>query len=339
MNSTPLTPCPPAGFFFIFVLTDEEEIIAEIITVMKKCTLLLICFLIFLAACSPAATPEAADSPISFQDGLDRTVTLDAPARTIISLAPSNTEILFALNAGSQIAARDDYSNYPSQALELPSIGDTMGSISLEKIISLQPDLVLASPLTAPEQVKSMEDLGLKVFVLQNPADFEDLYQNLETVGKLTGHEKDASVLINTLRGRVKAVEEKLSGLTKKPLVFYELDGSEPVKPWTAGPGTFVDYLIGKAGGVNLGSDLSAEWVQISQEALIIKNPDFILLGDSLYGGVTADQVALRPGWDQIKAVKIHQVFPFNDDLVSRPGPRMVDGFEELAKVLHPDRF
>lgn len=306
---------------------------------MKKCISLLVCLIIFLAACSPAAAPEVSANPISFQDGLDRTVTLDNPARTIVSLAPSNTEILFALNAGSQVVARDDYSNYPSQAVELPSIGDTMGSISLEKITSLQPDLVLASPLTAPEQVKSMENLGLNVFVLPNPANFEDLYQNLETVGKLIGHEKDAAALIDTLKGRVKTVKEKLAGIEEKPLVFYELDGSEPVKPWTAGPGTFVNYLIEESGGINLGSDLSAEWVQISQEALIIKNPDFILLGDSLYGGVTADQVALRPGWDQINAVKRQQVFPFNDDLVSRPGPRMVDGFEELAKILHPDRF
>ncbi len=306
---------------------------------MKKSVSQLLLILLLLTACTPSAVPDTANSPISFQDALDRTVTLDAPAQKIISLAPSNTEILFALNAGSQVIARDDFSNYPAEAQNLPSIGDTMGTISLEKITSLQPDLVLASPLTAPEQISSIEDLGLAVFMLPNPESFEELFKNLAVVGSLTGHEKDAASLVETLNKRVADIDNKLVNASGKPLVFYELDATEPAKPWTAGPGTFVDYLIQKAGGTNLGANLSGEWIQISQEQLIVQNPEVILLGDSLYGGITVEQVASRAGWSEIKAVKEQKVFPFNDDLVSRPGPRMVDGLEELAKILHPEIF
>jgi iron complex transport system substrate-binding protein len=122
-----------------------------------------------------------------------------------------------------------------------------------------------------------------------------------------------------------------------KPVVFYELDATEPAKPWTSGPGTFVDLLIGLAGGQNIGAALTGEWAQISQEDLLVKDPDMILLGDSLYGGITAEQVAARPGWNALKAVKGNQVFPFNDDLISRPGPRNLDGLLELVKLLHPE--
>ena len=120
------------------------------------------------------------------------------------------------------------------------------------------------------------------------------------------------------------------------PKVFYELDGTDPSKPWTAGPGTFVDLLIKKAGGVNVGNALTSDWAQISQEALIVANPDIIILGDASYG-LTIDQVKARPGWDGIQAVKTGKVLLFDDNLVSRPGPRMVDGLESLVKIIHPE--
>ncbi len=306
---------------------------------MKKSSLFALLFVLLVSACSPQPSPEPAGGKITLEDSLGRLIALSPPAQKIISLAPSNTEILYALGAGGQVIARDDYSNYPPEAETLPSLGDTMGTLSFEQITSLQPDLVLAAPLTSPEQVKSMEDLGLTVFVLPNPVTLPDLYDNLKTVGVLTGHEDEASSLVDTLKERVAVVEEKLANIQERPLVFYELDGTDPAKPWTAGPGTFVDYLIQQAGGTNLGAELSGEWVQISQEELILQNPDVILLGDVLYGGVTAQQVAERPGWAQINAVKNGKVLPFNDDLVSRPSPRMVEGLEELAKILHPEAF
>ncbi len=337
-SADPSTPCHRQGFLF-HTAKKKFDFLRRINSLMKRSFVLLLLFAIILAACSPVVTPAPTAGKITLTDALDRTITLVAPAQKIVSLAPSNTEILYALNAGGQVIARDDYSNYPQEAQSLPSIGDTMGTISFEKITSLQPDLILAAPLTSPEQVKAMEDLGLTVFMLPNPVTLPDLYENLKTVGQLTGRESEAETLVNNLAGRVSAVEEKLADIQERPLVFYELDGSEPAKPWTTGPGTFVDYLIQQAGGTNLGSKLSGEWAQISQEELIVQNPDIILLGDALYGGVTPQQVAARPGWDQIDAVKNQKVLPFNDDQVSRPGPRMVDGLEELARILHPEAF
>ena len=279
-------------------------------------------------------TPE----PLVFIDGLGRTVTLDQPAQRIVSLAPSNTEILYSVGAGAQVVGRDEFSNYPAESASLPTVGGSFGGYSSEAIVNLKPDLVLAAEINTPEQVKTLEDLGLTVYYLSNPIDLEGMYQNLKLVATLTGHAAEADQLVETLQGRVAAVEAKLASVTSKPSVFYELDSTDPNAPYTTGPGTFMDLLIGMAGGTNVGSVLSSPWAQISLEELVVQNPDLIVLGDSNYG-VTADSVAARAGWADLSAVKEGHVYPFNDDLVSRPTARMVDGLEELAKLIHPEQF
>lgn len=298
----------------------------------------LIVLALSLAACAPTSGPAAA-GPIAIVDGTGYELKLDAPAQKIISLAPSNTEYLFAVGAGDQVIARDDFSNYPEDAMELPTVGGFNGVYNLEEIARLQPDLILASPLNSPDVINSIKEVNPNVFVVPNPDSFDDLYTNIKNIGKLTGHDDKAQALVDEYTGRVKTVLDTVAKAEVKPKVFYELDATEPAKPWTAGPGTFIDLLIGLAGGENIGAKLEGEWAQISQEALIVENPDVILLGDATYGGVTAEQVAARPGWDVIKAVSTNRVLPFNDDLVSRPGPRMVEGLEELAKAIHPELF
>lgn len=298
----------------------------------------LIVLALSLAACAPTSGPAAA-GPIAIVDGTGYELKLDAPAQKIISLAPSNTEYLFAVSAGDQVIARDDFSNYPEDAMELPTVGGFNGVYNLEEIARLQPDLILASPLNSPDVINSIKEVNPNVFVVPNPDSFDDLYTNIKNIGKLTGHDDKAQALVDEYTGRVKTVLDTVAKAEVKPKVFYELDATEPAKPWTAGPGTFIDLLIGLAGGENIGAKLEGEWAQISQEALIVENPDVILLGDATYGGVTAEQVAARPGWDVIKAVSTNRVLPFNDDLVSRPGPRMVEGLEELAKAIHPELF
>jgi iron complex transport system substrate-binding protein len=289
----------------------------------------------------PSPTPAPTETPAAliFTDGLDRQVTLPGPAQKIVSIAPSNTEILFALGAGSQVVGRDAFSDYPTEAQSLPDVGGGWGELNTELLVSLQPDLVLAAQINTAEQVKTLEDLGLTVYYLANPTDMEGLYANLEKVAGLTGRQAEAETLIEDLKTRVAAVEEKIAPLSYRPLVFYELDSTDPNAPWTSGPGTFIDLLIGMAGGFNLGSELDGEWVQVSVEELIAKDPAFILLGDSVWGGVTPESVAARPGWEGISAVENGQVYPFDDNLVSRPGPRLVDGLEELARLLHPEVF
>ena len=295
------------------------------------------------AATQPAATesptptfpPTAA--PIVLTDDLGRTVTLASPAQRIISLAPSNTEILFAIGAGSQVVGRDEISDYPEEVKPLPTVGGWSG-FSTESIVALHPDLVLAADTIPAELVASLEDLGLTVYRLANPLTLEDLYANLETVGMLTGHESDAAALVDSLQVRVAAIDEKIAAVTERPTVYYELDATDTTKPFTSGPGTFVDLLISRAGGSNVAADLTSQWAQISLEQLVVANPDFIILGDSAYG-TTAESVKQRPGWNQLAAVQNDQIFPFDDNLISRPGPRLVDGLEALAKLLHPDLF
>ena len=287
------------------------------------------------APAAPSVTEAPTPNPIVLTDGLGRTVNLPGPAQRVVSIAPSNTEILFAVGAGSQVVGRDEFTNYPEEAKALPSIGGSFGQYNNEAIVNLQPDLVLAAEINTPDQVQALQDLGLTVYLLPNPTDLEGMYQNLGTVALMTGHEAEAAKLVESLKTRVQAVEMKVAPISFRPTVFYELDITDPNAPYTAGAGTFIDLLINKAGGFNVGSTLSSPWAQISIEELVVLNPHIILLGDAAYG-VSVESVGQRAGWDSIEAVKNGKVYPFDDDLASRPGPRLVDGLEELVKLLHP---
>jgi len=176
------------------------------------------------------------------------------------------------------------------------------------------------------------------VFYLKNPADINGLYDNLRIVGELTGHENDADKLVQSLQKRVADVQSTLANATTTPKVFYEIDATDPSKPWTAGPGTYHDQLISMAHAENVAGNATSMYPQISQEALIVQNPDYILLADSIYG-ITAESVAVRPGWGGIKAVQQGNLVPFDSDLLDRPGPRLVEGLETLAYILHPELF
>lgn len=326
---------------------------------VRKLVFGLLTLTLLLAACAPAAaTPTTAPAPtdapaaeaptaapttvpaapaLTFTDGLGRTVTLPAPAQKVVSMAPSNTEILFAVGAGDQVAGRDEFSDYPAEAKSLPSIGGSMGQYSYEQVAALKPDLVLAGGINTPEQVKALEDLGITVFYLGNPSTLEEMYGNLELVAQLTGRESEAAALIESLKARVKAVDDKVAPLSYGPIVFYEIDASTPDKPYTAGPGTFIDLLIARAGGQNL-PGLTDAYPQVSLEQIVLANPAVILLGDALYG-TTPESFAARAGWSGIAAVQNNQVLPFDDNLVSRPGPRLVDGLEALAQAIHPELY
>jgi iron complex transport system substrate-binding protein len=296
---------------------------------------------LLLAGCAPDAIQPAAQTAqavINMTDGLSRTITLEGVPQRIVSLAPSNTEILYAIGAGSLLVGRDEFSNYPPEALSLPSVGGSWGNYDSEAIVALNPDLVLAAEINPPELVQSLENLGLTVFLLPNPTDIDGIYQILETSAQLTGRQAETAILVESLKVRVEAVTSQTAGISERPTVFYELDSTEPNAPYTAGAGTFVDLLIELAGGSNVASVLDNPWAQISLEQLVVMDPDIILLGDSAYG-VTPESVAARPGWESIAAVRNGNVSPFDDDLVSRPGPRMVDGLEAMARLIQPEIF
>jgi iron complex transport system substrate-binding protein len=312
-------------------------------TVQKTKLTFILIIMLLLGACSPASTPTAAPTEttgpkdIQLIDGVGQTIRLATPAQRIVSLSPAITESLFALGAGDQIVGRDTVSDYPEQAKSIADVGGGFGELNIEAILSQSPDLVLVSALTPPEQSKALQNAGLTVFAVGNPKDFDELYSDLGTLATLTGHETEANQLITGLKQRVAAIQEKMSQVDQRPLVFYEIDATDPNAVWTAGPGSIIDTLITMAGGENLGAKLGAEWVQISLEELIARDPDLILLGDAYWGGVTVESVRDRSGWQALKAVKNDQVFPFDDNLVSRPGPRLVDGLERLSQLLHPD--
>ena len=304
----------------------------------RKTLLLTLLISLLLAGCGPASTPT--EMPVSaameLTDGLGRLVVLDEAAQRVVSLAPSNTETLFAVGAGDRVVGRDEFSDYPAEAASIESVGGSMGEYSVEAIVALKPDLVLAAEINSPELVKQLEDLGLTVYYLANPKTIEEMYVNLEIVAQLTG--EDSTKLTDSLKARVAAVDEKIMPLSARPSVFYEIDATDPAKPYTYGPGTFGDLLITRAGGFNIGSELTDPYPQISLEQIVVSNPMVILLGDSMWG-VTPESVVARPGWETIEAVKFNRIFPIDDNLISRPGPRLVDGLEQLAKLLHPGVF
>jgi iron complex transport system substrate-binding protein len=297
--------------------------------------LLITLLIALMAACAPQATPTA--TALTFTDGLGRQITIAGPAQHVVSLAPSNTEILFAIGAGSQVVGRDQLSDFPEAAKNVTDVGSTFDALNTEQIVSLKPDLVLAAEINTPEQVKQLEGLGLTVYYLKNPHTLEEMYGNLEIVAQLTGHEQETATLTESLKKRVAAVDEKIAPISSRPNVFYELDATDPAKPYTAGKGTFIDQLIDRAGGRNIASALE-EYPQMSLEQVVAADPSFIILGDSAYG-ITPESIAQRPGWENLSAVKNNQVFPFDDNLVSRPGPRLVDALEALAKLLRPELF
>jgi iron complex transport system substrate-binding protein len=325
----------------------------------RKLLSILLLLTIMLSACAPAAAPapialpvptaqptaapiedptQAPAPTIKLTDGLGRSIELAAPAQRIVSIAPSNTEILFALGAGGQIVGREEMSDYPAEAKNITSIGSVFQKLNTEAIVALKPDLILAAEINSPEQVKALEDLKLNVYYLQNPKTFDELYTNLETVGKLTGRSAEAAQLNASLKARYDAVIKTLLAAQDAPTVFYEIDATDPTKPYTSGPGTFIDLVITLAAGRNIGAELQGAFAQISSEELVKQDPNIIVLGDALYG-VTAETVAQRPGWSALSAVKDKQIFAFDDNLISRPGPRLIDGLEQMAQLLHPELF
>jgi iron complex transport system substrate-binding protein len=315
--------------------------------------LLLALALVVLSTCGPAPaptltpvppittptlvppTPAPHPYPLSITDAMGREVTVHAEPEAIVSLAPSNTEILFALGLGDKVVGISDFCDYPEEAKAIERVGNYLEP-NIEKIFALGPDLVLA--ITGLSEVMArLEELGIPVVIL-NPSDLEGILADIQLVGKATGAETEAEALVSEIRARIAVVTGKAAAVKEKPEVFCEIDATDPSKPWTTGPGSFMNAMIQLAGGTNVAADAGSPWVQLSAEEIITKDPKIIILADSKYG-VTADSVRERPGWEVITAVKEGAIYDIDDDLISRPGPRIVDGLETVAKIIHPELF
>ncbi len=274
--------------------------------------------------------------PITLVDALARAVTVSQRPERIISIAPSNTEILFSLSLEPRIVGVDQFSDFPAAAKSKPQVGG-MVTPDFERIASLRPDLILATGGTQKGAVESAERLGLVIFAL-NPSTLEGALQSILTVGRLTGTSREAQELTIRLRQRIGAVTRKTRGLsaTQRPTVFWII-WPEPLM--TAGPRTFVHDLITLAGGRNIAADVVGprDYPLFSLEAIVSTNPDVIISTNDAHGAV--GDLKAKEGWKELKAVKAGRVYFLNGDLVYRPGPRLVDGLEVIARLLHPELF
>jgi len=280
----------------------------------------------------PTPTPTPAPFPMTITDMAGREVTIEAEPQAIVSLAPSNTEILYALGLGDKIVGVTEFCNYPPEVAEKPKVGG-FRDVNTEKVVEQEPDLILAANIHTAEVVPALEKLGMTVVVI-DPPDIPAVLEGIKLVGKITGQEKEAETLTAEMGERIDAVAKAVEG-REKPRVFWELSSDL----WTAGPGSFINDLIVRAGGENIAAEADSPWAQLSNEAVIEADPEVIFLADHPYGE-TAESVAARPGWDEISAVVNDRIIEVEDtDIFSRPGPRVVDALEMAAKALHPDAF
>jgi iron complex transport system substrate-binding protein len=288
-------------------------------------------------ASSAGSGPPAAGFPVAVTDDMGRRVTVPAPPRRIVSLAPAHTETLYALGLGDHLVAADTYSDTPPAA-KAKAVLNCWPQPPVERIVALRPDLVLV--LTeGPEFLRQMEAARIPALKLL-PDRYENVPGVIELLGRVTGAEAAAQKLAESLAARSRALKERLKGVRRKR-VLYELDASDPARPYVAGNGGFYGELLTVAGGENIFRDLPAPAAQVNAETIVARDPEVILLGDTatpVQPQRPAD-VARRPGWAAISAVKSRQVFAVSSGKITRPGPRLVEGLEEVARLLHPERF
>lgn len=287
---------------------------------------------------SAAPTPAPAESVLTITDALGRQVTLDGAPERIVSLAPSVTEILFAVGAGPQVVGVTKYCTYPPEADALPEIGGfSTKSISLEAIVGLQPDLVVAGTASQQPIVEQLEQLGLPVVVLA-PQSIEEVYANIAQAGYLTGHAEQGAAVVDQMRGRIEAVAVKVASLPAeaRPTVFWEVT-DEPLM--TVGPETFIGQLIDLVGATNSFADATEDYPQVNAETVLARDPQVILGPDSQGMQLSLEAIRQRPGWADLRAVRDDRVYLLDGDIVSRPGPRLAEAAEALAAALYPEIF
>jgi len=257
----------------------------------------------------------------------------------IVSLAPSNTEILFALGLGDKVVGVTSYCNYPSDTIKKAKIGG-YSTVDIEKVVSLKPDLVLAAYGNGEETSERLKKLGLNVVVVSSKPEksIEDTLDEIRYVGKITGRDKDAESLCEEMKKRIKEITDKTENVDKVRVAH--ICWHEPL--YVAGSETLQSDLIEKAGGENVFSDVEG-WHTVGIEELIVKNPDVIIVSSGTgMGGeknVTYDYILKEKRLKDINAVRNDRVYLIDADTVSRSGPRIVDALEEVARVLHPELF
>ena len=274
--------------------------------------------------------------PGTFTDDLGREVRIEKAPQRIVSHVPGITEILFALGLEGRVVGVSEYCDYPEAAKTKPKVGDYFQP-SIEQIVALNPDLVFTGGCDE-HLMKQLDGLGITYIVL-DPQNIDGILKDIELVGEVTGTQKKAEEVIGDMQNRMLHVSAQVKDAPRVK-VFYTFATTDFNNPWTAGPGSFVDSLITMAGGENIGARALAPWVQFSIEEVIAADPEVIIVDVSHGSAVTSiAELKQHPVWRKTAAIKQDRIYPIDGDIVNRPGPRIVQGLEEMARIIHPELF
>ncbi|WP_088188910.1 ABC transporter substrate-binding protein [Desulfosporosinus sp. FKA] len=273
--------------------------------------------------------------PLTIKDDSGTEVSIPAKPERIICILPSATETLFAIGAGNNVIAVTKYDNNPVNVQKKVEyvFQDTLNP-NIEQIVKLKPDLIILGEIS-PTTTAAIRNLKIPVIV-SNPQDLANVYTTIKEFGKITDTQASAAKVINSMQNEERAIEKKVALVkdTDRPKVWIEVDPTL----YTAGSGTFMDELVSKAGGINIAANVKG-WVQYSSEKVMAANPQVILYTYGEYNVNAKQTIMKRPGWQDINAVKNNRVVELNSDLVTEPGPRIIDGMESIAKALYPSLF
>ncbi len=314
------------------------------VTSFRLSLVLLLSFFVLLAACGQSASPttgsKPAPTPTVARDVYGTPIVFPTTApRRIVSLLPSTSEILGALHLEGRVIAVDYYTTYPPDLASLPKVSDVNGKYNVEQIVALKPDLVLSYGGETKDYDQHLKNLGLNVVDLQL-SNLSQTLQQILLVGRLTFTENTAVSLVNQLQQQINQIKAAVAGTTA-PRVLLEADDSTPGKPYIFGGGSFGDELLQDAKGINIFHDNNSNggYPQVTDEAIIAANPQFVILTeDPAYGGNPA-LVYRRPNWSSIDALKLHHVYRVNVNIMQHPSQRLVEGLRCLAQLLHPEKF
>lgn len=271
--------------------------------------------------------------PTTIVDDEGTSTSLEAEPQRIVSLTPANTEIVFALGAGDRLVGGGASDDYPLEAADLPDVS-TFEGVDFEQVVALEPDLVLAGGNfgTPPDDIARLRELGFPVVVLWAP-DVPGVLADIELVGSAIGASEEATALTAAMAAQLEEVSTAASAMGTTPRTFYEV--SYDAEIWAPAADSFVADMVDLAGGEAITTGDPIVW-SIPLEALIVADPEVIVLGDANYG-VCPDAVAARPGWQAMSAVVSGAIRPVDDIVVTRPGPRLAEGLAVLARAIHPD--
>lgn len=283
--------------------------------------------LTLVLAIGPVLAAGCAKRPKTYTDGLGRTVTLEGTPKRIVSLSPALTEAVFSLGAGDRLVGVSTFCNRPEEALDIEKVGDAF-TLNTEKLVALKPDLVLVAGSRDYEtQVeKDLARLGIPAWV-SGPSTVAEVLEDIRALSEVLGVKKKGDELVAALSQELDAVKAAIPEGQEKPKVFITFDS----ELWTSGGDSFIDDVITAAGGLNIAGDVKEQYLQLSMEDLLAKDPDIILVA---IPEEMAEALTTRPGWSSLTAVKEGKVFFPNPDLISRPGPAVVEGIKEIASWL-----